>query len=234
VRFVKKVASIVAAIILININMFKGETVMLNSRSQKTDEKSTDKVKSVSKSHAAPVRHRPLRQPVQPRVGQNLAAAQVLKQPLDRYSTEDGLPVVFPHGDFREVEWPGAILNGCDATGADFSAALLSDLCALGANFSEGQFEESQLRNAALCGANLTRTNLRHADFRNANLTWCNLRGANLFAVDLRGANLAWADLREADLREVNFVGAYYNFRTQWPVGFDPAARQMVCLAESR
>ncbi len=206
---------------------------MLNSGSQKTDEMASDKVKRVSKSQATPVRHRPLRSPVQPQVRQKSAGAQVIAPP-DRHLTEDDLPAVFPHSDFREVDWPGAILNGCDATGADFSAAMLSGLCALGANFSEGHFEESQLRNAALCGANLTRTNLRHADLRNANLTWCNLRGANLFAVDLRGANLAWADLREADLREANLVGAYYNFRTQWPVGFDPAARQMVCLAESR
>lgn len=145
-----------------------------------------------------------------------------------------GIPSVFPLGNFREVQWPDANLNGSDVHGADFSAAVLTKLCALGANLSDVQMEEAQLQGAALCGADLTSANLRHADLRNANLSWCDLQGAGLFAADLRGANLAWADLRNVDLREANLSGAYYNYQTQWPAGFEPARIQMIYIAETR
>jgi len=130
-------------------------------------------------------------------------------------------------GVFREIEWPNRNFNGFDAHGADFCAAILTGICALGANFSDTLFEEAQLQNAALCGANLNSANFRHADLRNANLSWCDLRGSSLFAADLRGANLAWADLRHVDLREANLVNAYYNYQTQWPTDFDPSAVSM-------
>ncbi len=211
---------------------------MPNRDSQSTKGKSKPTIKDSLKHSDQATRHRPLRRPMSQRVGHGVGEGATgedttTQQRDATLAAEDALHPL-PHGDFREVDWSGMILNGCDATGANFSAATMIDFCALGANFSESQFEEAQLQNAALCGANLTRTNLRNGNLRNANLSWCTLRGANLFAVDLRGANLAWADLREADLREVNLTGAYYNLRTQWPIGFDPTAKQMICLTESR
>lgn len=140
---------------------------------------------------------------------------------LDSESADSaGLPLL-ALGVFREVTWPERDLNGQDAHGVDFCAAILTGICALGANFADASFEEAQLQNAALCGANLTGANLRNANLRNANLAWSNLQGASLFAADLRGANLAWADLRNVDLREVNLNGAYYNQETKWPASFD-------------
>ncbi|HRW10732.1 MAG TPA: pentapeptide repeat-containing protein [Caldilineaceae bacterium] len=137
-------------------------------------------------------------------------------------------------GVFREVEWPGSNLNGHNAQGADFSAAILTGICALGTNFAGALFEETQLQGAALCGANLTGAMLRHANLQNANLMWCDLRSASLFGADLRGANLAWADLREVDLREANLSGAYFNYHTQWPRNFNPRDAAMFELAEPR
>lgn len=206
---------------------------MPNIQSQTIGNQSPHKGEDPRKRQATTVRHRPVRQPHQRTVTPLSREGQRSDQ-RDLPTPAEATTVVLPHGDFREVDWAGVILNGCDATGANFSAAMLADLCALGANLTDVQFEEAELQNAALCGANLTQANLRNADLRNANLTWCNLRGATLLAGDLRGANLAWADLRDADLRHVNLKGAYYNVRTQWPTGFDPAAAQMLCLAESR
>lgn len=178
-------------------------------------------------STPASVRHRVSRHPG--------AATHAASAPLVTPAPRAALPpTVLSHGDFREVDWSDEILNGCDATGADFSAATLLNLCALGATLCQSQLEETQLQNAALCGADLTGANLRHADLRRANLSWCNLRGANLFATDLRGANLAWADLRAVDLRAANLRGAYYNNQTQWPTDFDPHTAAMICLSETR
>lgn len=147
---------------------------------------------------------------------------------------EELLRLELPFGNFREVEWPGVVLNGRDAHGADFSAANLTDMCALGANLANIQLEEAQLQNAAICGTNLSHANLRHADLRNANLTWSDCRGAILFGADLRNANLAWTDLRDTDLRQANLSGAYYNAQTKLPNGFDPDAARMINVGESR
>lgn len=209
---------------------------MPNQESQKTEEKSVNKAKAKDTVtyEATGMRHRPLRRPLPPKRVAQVDDKQQRRQHLDEQWVAEDLPNPVPYGNFREVDWPGIQLNGCDATGADFSAATLTDLCALGANFTASQFEEAQLQNGAFCGANLTQANFRHSDLRRANLSWATLRQANLFGVDLRSANLAWADLREANLREVNLAGAYYNLHTQWPSGFELAGRQMICLSEGK
>ncbi|MEZ4679466.1 MAG: pentapeptide repeat-containing protein [Caldilineaceae bacterium] len=182
--------------------------------------------------HKASVAHRRARQ--QPHSIQSRSDGPQSRVEHSINSAVSERPEILSHGDFREVEWPNLELNGCDAQEANFSAATLTGICALGANLHGAQFEEAQLQGAALCGANLTSANLRHADLRNANLTWCDLRNATVFAADLRGANLAWADLRNADLRQINLVGAYYNRQTQWPADFDPVQARLICFAESR
>ena len=179
--------------------------------------------------------HRPSRRPgvaMRLSTDQN-QATESLSNPKGQ-SREDAVMETLVEGTFREVAWAERDLNGHNAQGADFSAATLTGICALGTNFAGALFEETQLQGAALCGANLTGAILRHANLQNANLMWCNLRSASLFGADLRGANLAWADLREVDLREANLSGAYFNYHTQWPHNFDPQHAAMFELAEPR
>lgn len=188
-------------------------------------------------SEATSVGHRPQRRPSTPRHQSGAVATQDRQIELPAPHMDDAGWIAvsdLPNGTFREVDWTAVNLNGCDAHGADFSAAILHNLCALGANLQDVQLEEAELQNAALCGANMQNANLSHANLRNANLTWANLSKAKLFDCDLRGANLAWADLRKVDLRLANLAGAYYNTKTQWPADFDPQQAQLIHLGEAR
>lgn len=192
---------------------------------------------STQLAEASPAGHRPQRRPSTPRRQAAAVAMQEEQIEVAAPHTDDNAWIAvtdLPNGTFREVDWTAVNLNGRDAHGADFSAAVLRDLCALGANLQDVQLEEAELQNAALCGANMQSANLSHANLRNANLTWSNLSHAKLFDCDLRGANLAWADLRNVDLRLANLAGAYYNAKTQWPADFDPQQAQLIYLGEAR
>ncbi|MEZ4622905.1 MAG: pentapeptide repeat-containing protein [Caldilineaceae bacterium] len=181
--------------------------------------------------HKASVAHRRARQ--QPHSIQSRSDGPQSRVEHSINSAVSERPEILSHGDFREVEWPNLELNGCDAQEANFSAATLTGICALGQIYTVRNLRRRNCKVLPFV-VNLTSDNLRHADLRNANLTWCDLRNATVFAADLRGANLAWADLRNADLRQINLVGAYYNRQTQWPADFDPVQARLICFAESR
>lgn len=213
---------------------------MLNTESRNTELYDEEKLAN-RQVHFMPKKHRATRnihrRPRRHSRPRSTPSEIMQRQPRIEQSNSIELPYIaieLGQGDFREVEWVEANLNGRDARSADFSAAILIDLCALGANFADTQLEEAQLENASFCGATLTNANLRHANLRNANLTWSDLRGVTLFAANLRGANLCWADLRDADLRQANFVGAYYNDETQWPIDFAPSLAHLIHLTGSR
>ncbi len=101
-------------------------------------------------------------------------------------------------------------------------------------NFQSSQFSGADLSWLTLShvnlsgsdcyGANLSGANLEGVDFSGTtNLSFANLSRANLANANLTGANLTGANLDEADLTD-----ALYDEHTQFPLGFDPAAKQMM------
>ncbi|WP_202844746.1 pentapeptide repeat-containing protein [Luteimonas saliphila] len=93
-----------------------------------------------------------------------------------------------------------------DVTGLTVSEKLgraVREAVKAGANLSNANLSDANLR-----GANLSNANLSDANLSNANLSDANLRGANLSDANLRGANLSNANLSDANLRGANLSNA--------------------------
>ncbi|MBD2391999.1 pentapeptide repeat-containing protein [Aphanizomenon flos-aquae NRERC-008] len=117
-------------------------------------------------------------------------------------------------------------LSGVDLTGAWLEKANLNKVNLSNGKLHEVCFSNemdkiytldrrlaTRLKGANLTEANLENVNLRGADLRDANLTEANLENANLKVADLRDAklirvNLRGVDLTEADLRKASLTGA--------------------------
>ena len=96
----------------------------------------------------------------------------------------------------------------------------------MGANFTQANFQGTDLRGAEFIGSNFSHANLAHADVRGATMfgsqfTLANLEGAHLDGLAGQGANLAGANLDHArftdaalmgaDLRQVRAKGALFD-----------------------
>jgi uncharacterized protein YjbI with pentapeptide repeats len=107
-----------------------------------------------------------------------------------------------------------------------------------GARFSEARLRRADFENADLYWAIFFR-----ADLRFANLRCASLNGADLSEADLSNADLTFADLScdqmngatdltganllNACLHDAKLVGAIYDSRTRFPIGFDPSRSGM-------
>lgn len=83
-------------------------------------------------------------------------------------------------------------------------------------DMSDADLRGCNLAGVILSGANLSYANLEYADLSNAHLNTADLRGCKLM-----GANLCGADLRHAKLVRADLTGVDFNYRTEWPDGFD-------------
>jgi uncharacterized protein YjbI with pentapeptide repeats len=101
-----------------------------------------------------------------------------------------------------------ADLSDANLRGANLSDANLRDANLRGANLSDANLRGANLRGANLSGANLSDADLSDANLRGANLSDANLRGANLRDANLSGADLSGANLSDADLSDANLSGA--------------------------
>ena len=62
-------------------------------------------------------------------------------------------------------------------------------------------------------------------DFTNADLTKSDLTNANVKGAIFKGAHLEGAVMICQELDMAQLDGAYYNFSTVWPEGFDPISK---------
>ncbi len=139
-------------------------------------------------------------------------AARFVQASLERANLDEA--------NFELANFKGACLRGATLRRASLHSAYLQE-----ADLSQATLEEAQLPGADLDGAKLHETilylaNLDHTSLRGASCETTDLRHASL-----REASLHGADLRSAALKGVDLEGARYNQATQWPKGFDPAAR---------
>jgi len=125
------------------------------------------------------------------------------KDRLKRILTEhkEWLRMIGPKG--RQADLRGANLSDADLSQADLRKALLSGAYLTQANLSDADLHAAELgaadlRSAMLCRANLSEAFLVGADLRGSSLTHANLRGAMLGLTDLTAADLSGADLAEA------------------------------------
>jgi hypothetical protein len=125
--------------------------------------------------------------------------------------------------NFYGADAHGAILSWANLTGADLIKTNLG--C-----FTTSQFDVSvgllkQERPNSVDCAVLKRAILKGADLQDANLTGANLTGANLAGADLSGARYNGKPI---------ILGTGVNSvtipRTQWPQGFNPAAKGAHCI----
>ena len=100
----------------------------------------------------------------------------------------------------------GAMLNGQDLPGADFSGKSMTD---------------AELRRANLRGANFDKAWLEHATFEGADLQGASFRNAYLERANFSDCDLRQADLTGATLSRTTFLGVRHDSGTKWPEGFD-------------
>jgi len=93
------------------------------------------------------------------------------------------------------VNWENCRFDAADLTGADLSAALLSNSSFQDAKLANAVLEKADMRFTSLIGADLSYARLAGVDLKGANL-----RGADLTYADLQGANLSYADLTGAKI----------------------------------
>ena len=108
----------------------------------------------------------------------------------------------------KEYEGKYAYLVGADLSDANFCDANLRRANFSSANLSGADLRCTNLRQADLSGANLIGADLRQADLTDAYLVGANLSGADLRYADLSGANLRYANLSGAKLGRANLIGA--------------------------
>jgi uncharacterized protein YjbI with pentapeptide repeats len=93
--------------------------------------------------------------------------------------------------------------EGCDLSGADFSAFALND-----AELSGAKMASVKMSGADLFDANLSSADLSGADLSRTDLSGANLWHANLSDADLSGSRLSNTTLSGADLTRANLTGA--------------------------
>lgn len=118
--------------------------------------------------------------------------------------------------EFRDLCFPGAILQGAILLEADFQWTNLQEADLQKADLRGVDLQDAKLIDANLQGANLQKALLKGANLQGANLQDVNLRGANLAHAQLQEANLQGADLRGANLRRANLQGANLE-NVKWP-----------------
>jgi len=116
--------------------------------------------------------------------------------------------------DFRGVYIEGGDLSDSDLRGVDFSGAHLYWTYFYRANCSGCNFT-----GALLQGVVLDEVDLSGANFDGAQLLLDNMGG---------GCSLRGTDLRTTNLAKTVLTGCKYDSTTLFPVGFDPAARDMI------
>lgn len=135
------------------------------------------------------------------------------------FSRQEGRVVIRAGDEGRvvaEVESPSLV-------GADLSGRQLERSSLWGADLRDTDFSGAQLRYAWL----------RDVQAEGARFCRADLQGAVLDGGDFRGADFCGADLRHAVLHGADFRGAVYNGSTRWPVGFRPASRGCVLIADT-
>ncbi len=103
----------------------------------------------------------------------------------------------------------------------------------IGWHLEDAYLQGAYLKGACLQGANLTGADLRGADLTDAHLIGANLTNANLYCANLKGVDLKGADLTDVHCLEATYLkGAKYcndpEFKTGFPVGFDPKEHGMI------
>ena len=129
-------------------------------------------------------------------------------------------------GDLSE-----AYLNGANLSQAYLNKANLSYAELIGANLRGADLSNANLGVTDLSEATLTWTNLSETNLSSANLSGANLVGAKFTNLDLSRADLSGAKLNGVNLNEANLDGAYYNDKTDFPIGFR-AYSQLIKLPE--
>ena len=128
-----------------------------------------------------------------------------------QFMTCAGEEVSFRNADFSH----GRIGRNSCFSGADFSNALLREICFRDSDLSGAKLEGIVLDGSQIEACDLTRTNFRKSSakkcrFNNSNLEAANLRGINLMHGSLRKARLVNTDLTGSNLYAVNFYKAVF------------------------
>ncbi len=137
----------------------------------------------------------------------NLYRANLQGAPLSEARLEN---VSLDNANLEGANLLKAHLNGATLRGAHMRDAILSSAHMLGAD----------LVYADLAGALLVETQLQGARLEDADLRGAKLFKADLTKANLMGAKLADANLEAATMDGVLMLGATYNHRTRWPLGF--------------
>ena len=151
--------------------------------------------------------------------GSSLIASRLIKAQL-------------PKADLRHATLLWSRIHGSNLDGSSMAGADLSGVELMGSTMVGADLRGSNLQWVRFHQSNLSRARLDGANLQMATLADCDLKGANLNDVDLRTARLFRSDLRGATLQGVLFkgsimVGARYDDKTVFPVGFDPARAGM-------
>jgi hypothetical protein len=145
----------------------------------------------------------------------------------------DGCPNACASQTFRSPFglW-GRSLRGADLTDADLSGSMTFNV-----DFRDSTLVRVNLSQTLLAGSRFDGANLTAGRLERAVLSGTSFVGADLTNVDLTGADLRDADLRATRVGGLRIGQAWYNARTRWPDGFDPAragARLSTAPAGSR
>lgn len=117
-----------------------------------------------------------------------------------------------------------AALYGKNLAGARLRGANLRSANLTQANLTGADLAGARLTGAQLAGARLARADLSRTEMDGVDLTGADLAGANMANASLANSQLTDANLQGANLTGVNLQGAFFNRKTRWPAGFDPAA----------
>lgn len=122
----------------------------------------------------------------------------------------------------------------------DFDSAILEGFAIPGLTTLRGRsFRNAVMYWAMMAGADLSGCNFEGADLRGANLRDASLIGANLSCANLGEDNLGGStslqgtNLTDANLGGTIMLGARFDHRTVFPMGFDPYAMGMVAEDET-
>jgi len=123
--------------------------------------------------------------------------------------------VTLTNGDLSEANLIGSNLSGANLQKADLIQSNLQ-----GANLRDANLSEANLSGANLSEVTLSWANISEANLSGTNLSQANLVGAKFTSLDLSEANLSGAKLTGINLNQANLAGAYYNDKTDFPIGF--------------
>ena len=104
---------------------------------------------------------------------------------------------------FFEASIPDALLNGVDAVKSDFSYADVSGSSFIGADLVNSNFTAANMTEVKAVGANFAA-----ADLRGADLTGADVRFANFINANLNNTTFASVDFEGANFGGASFIGA--------------------------